>query len=187
MANSRAANCIFCDDIRQEIGNKISLMGVFATDILFPQPAPVVLPKFGVVVWILFDVGDEPKRLRVRVLLPPDRKEIAIAELAEGAEIAFPYPPDELSTGSIRVVIPLPPVQLSEEGFLEVMCETERETLRAGRLRIRFNVNQAEIPGLINPSSVPSPLSSQPQSDAQEPASPLEPSRPARPARRRRT
>jgi hypothetical protein len=44
-------------------------------------------------------------------------------------------------------------MNISEEGFIEVMIDTERETFRAGRLRIRFNVSLEEM-GLPSPLPV---------------------------------
>ena len=170
MANPRVANCIFCDDIRAEVGNKYSLMGIFAADIAFPMSGPVILPKFGIVVWILFDVGDAPDKFTIRVLGPPNRSEILRVE-GTGSEIQFPYPPDEYSKGSLRFVIPIMNFIFNEEGFIEVMVETDRETIRAGRLRVRFNVKPEEVGLPPIPANAPEPPSSQPQPDAQESSS----------------
>ena len=39
---------IYCDDIRQEVGGKLSLMGVY-NNVMYVQQFPVTLPKFWVV------------------------------------------------------------------------------------------------------------------------------------------
>lgn len=158
MAISRAATCIFCDDIRVEIGNKYSLMGIFSADIAFSVPGPIVLPKFGIVVWVLSDLDDVPKKIVVRVLGPPNRTELL--KIEGTGDVKFAYPPDELSTTAVvRMIIPIMNFNLAEEGFVEVMVETDRETLRAGRLRVRFNVRPEEVglppspsTGLVPPS-----------------------------------
>jgi hypothetical protein len=43
---------IFCDDIRQELGNKVSLSGVYGGEMLFPAETafPIALPKLGVAI-----------------------------------------------------------------------------------------------------------------------------------------
>lgn len=188
MPNPRTAICIFCEDIRQEIGNKISLMGVYASDIAFPIAPPVGIPKFGIVIWLVFDVGDEPQKVVIRVLAPPARIEIAKLEasVSDGG-IQFPYPPDELSKGTLRLVIPLFNVVFSEEGFVEVIAEMDGTIVRAGRLKIRFAVRPEEVGLPAIAASEPLPPSSQSEPDAPESSSPPEPSRPARPARRRRS
>jgi|HubBroStandDraft_6_1064221.scaffolds.fasta_scaffold319617_2 hypothetical protein len=43
-------NVIFCDDIRQEAGGKLSLMGIYHSDMVFAAGTtfPLMLPKLGV-------------------------------------------------------------------------------------------------------------------------------------------
>jgi|SRR5260221_9872426 hypothetical protein len=141
----RVANSIFCEDIRSEIGNKISLMGVFASDILFPGPPPSQLPKFGAVVWLISERDNVPKKFSIRILVPPNRTELAKID-AEG-ELPLSGEPDEFSKHAvIRVIIPMANLVLMEEGYLELMVDTEdAETIRAGRLKIRFNVSADEM------------------------------------------
>ena len=59
---------LFCDDVRLEVGNKLSYMGVFQT-IVVPQ-LPVWLPKLAVVNhWR----GEGAHLSEVRILMPPGR------------------------------------------------------------------------------------------------------------------
>lgn len=37
---------VFCDDIREEVGGKRSLMGIYSGDMLFQDDAPGVIPSF---------------------------------------------------------------------------------------------------------------------------------------------
>src|SRR5438067_737624 len=98
MPNPRAANCIFCDDIRSETGNKVSLMGIYDSDIIFTAPPPAVMPKFCIVAWVISDVNDRPSKLDIRILVPPGRTELVKLEADPQAAI-YPYDPDELSRG----------------------------------------------------------------------------------------
>lgn len=146
MPNPRVASCIFCDDIRAEVGNKLSLMGIYGTDILFPMAPPIMFPKFGIVVWIISDIGDIPSKFSIRILGPPDRSEIAKVE-AEGEPLFTNTPkPDEFSKhATIRMIIPIANITFQEAGVIEVMVEVEgEEPLRAGRLGVRFNVDPQE-------------------------------------------
>lgn len=156
MANPRTATCVFAEDIRVELGNKFSLMGIFAAEIIVAAPAPVVLPKFCIATWLLFDIGDVPTKVTVRVLVPPNRTEIL---KYEQSSFQFPYEHDELSHGTLRIVNPIINFPLYDEGFIEVMVETERETFRAGRLRIRLNAKPEEVglpPNVANATVPPS-------------------------------
>ena len=47
MTENRTVIAQFCDDFRQEIGNKFSLMGCYGTDLYVPQ-FPITLPKLCV-------------------------------------------------------------------------------------------------------------------------------------------
>ena len=49
MTHNRTVIAQFCDDVRQEIGNKFSLMGCYGTDLYVPS-FPITLPKLCVFV-----------------------------------------------------------------------------------------------------------------------------------------
>jgi hypothetical protein len=140
MPTPRVGNCIFCDDIRSEVGNKVSLMGVYSADMLFSVPPPVAFRTLGIVAWIIFDVDDRPTHLTMRVLVPPARTEVLKIETNIEGELPLQYERDEYSKGQFRFTSTINGIQFTEEGFLEVMIDTERETVRTGRLRIRFNI-----------------------------------------------
>src|SRR5205085_6098436 len=66
---------IFCDDVRLEVGNKLSLMGVFHQ--VAVQRFPVTLMKFAVVSqWR----GEGSHLSEVRILSPDRRQPVVIAE-----------------------------------------------------------------------------------------------------------
>jgi hypothetical protein len=66
---------LFCDDVRLEVGNKLSLMGVFHQ--VAVQRFPVTLMKFAVVSqWR----GEGSHMSEVRILAPDRRQPIVLAE-----------------------------------------------------------------------------------------------------------
>ena len=66
---------IFCDDVRLEVGNKLSLMGVFHQIVV--QQFPVTLLKFAVVSqWR----GEGQHLSEVRILTPDRRHAVVLAE-----------------------------------------------------------------------------------------------------------
>ena len=145
MAEARVATCLFCDDIRQEVGNKISLMGVYGGDLILALPAqPVLIPRLGAFVSLITDLDDAPERVTMTVYVPPGRTEIVKIELP-----ALPPPAsqfDGATKSHYRFMIQFPPVTVSEEGFIEIILETEREVIRAGRLNVRFQPSAGTAP-----------------------------------------
>jgi hypothetical protein len=73
MKNAQLVYCIVCDDVRLEMGNKLSLMGIFEN--IFFQGFPSALLKFAIVNhWI----GEGQFETQVKVLAP-DRKEVVVS------------------------------------------------------------------------------------------------------------
>lgn len=66
---------LFCDDVRLEVGNKLSLMGVFQH--IFVQQLPVSLIKFAVVNhWR----GDGEHLSEVRILTPDRKQPVVVSQ-----------------------------------------------------------------------------------------------------------
>lgn len=71
----RLSYTIFCDDVRLEVGNKLSLMGVFHQIVV--QQFPVTLMKFAVVnQWR----GEGRHLSEVRILTPDRQQAVVLAE-----------------------------------------------------------------------------------------------------------
>jgi len=107
-------------------------MGVLGGDLSVDADFPVLLPKFGIMVLVISDIADPIQHLVTTIILPDgveafkfEAQAPSVIENAEGAT-------------QIKAVqtIPISPLPLPCEGMLEVWVETEREKIRAGRLRI---------------------------------------------------
>jgi hypothetical protein len=73
---------IFCDDVRLEVGNKLSFMGVFQNIMVPELPAPLI--KFAVVNhW-----RGEGTFLSQVLILTPDRKQAVVASQPTSFEVA---------------------------------------------------------------------------------------------------
>jgi hypothetical protein len=144
MPNPRVGHCVFCDDIRMEIGNKMSLMGVYSGVILFSGPPPAVMPKFGIVTWIISDRDDVPTKLAISIIAP-DGTELAKMEQNDAQLLIPSFHEEDVTKGMLRALIQVTNLPFNTEGLLEVIADTGRETFRAGRLRIRFNVPLEEM------------------------------------------
>lgn len=49
--SNRSVHCVFCDDIRHEVGGKVSLMGCYNYQMIFDK-LPITLPKLSVGFWL---------------------------------------------------------------------------------------------------------------------------------------
>ncbi|HJU19997.1 MAG TPA: hypothetical protein VJ770_26390 [Stellaceae bacterium] len=151
---------------------------------IFPLAPPVSVLKWGIVVWLITDIDDIPQKVGIRVLIPPDKTQIAALETTSplGAEYT-----EGATKNNWRAVMVLPPATFTEEGYVEVMVDTEQGTIRAGRLFVKFTTQQADTSS--NASSVrdniQSPLQSRP--DVQDSSSRLASSRRGSRVRRQRS
>jgi hypothetical protein len=71
MGTAQLMYTIICDDVRLEMGNKLSLMGIFE-NVFFPSFPSILLRLAVVNHWV--GVGDFETRIRI---LSPDGKEVA--------------------------------------------------------------------------------------------------------------
>lgn len=143
MPNPRTAFCMFCDDLRMEVGNKISYMGTYRGEIILEVPAgsdfPVPFSKFVVLAWLFSDWDDKPERITVRVYAPPGKTELVRMEIPHDQIGAPPALFDDPTKYLFNAAIPIVNFPIHGEGEIEVTIETEREILRAGRLKVRIN------------------------------------------------
>ena len=143
---------MFCDDVRFELGNKMSLMGMYQADIIIGAHPPTVLPKLVIAIWVLSDIDDPIQKMTTIVLGPPNQTEINRAEI-EGAA-----PPSRFFEDSkkliIHQVIQINNFSIMEAGVIEVLLETDRGSFRAGRLRVSF-VDPEDNPGSFGTTPAP--------------------------------
>src|SRR5215472_6476318 len=73
LPNYPIGKVIFCDDIRSEIGNKISLIGIYTNSIIIPAEVqfPVTLAKLGIAIFWYEPVDDYSDEITFRASLAP--------------------------------------------------------------------------------------------------------------------
>lgn len=136
---SRYLDVIYCDDIRNEVGNKFSYMGIYTRELNIPS-VPLLLPKLCIVVKVVSDINDPIESVVVRVVMLKDHKEI---ELITTDSLTMPSPTelqgrDNDSTCVLtQMQFVLSPFQIDEESTLRVKATTEREELLGVALRLR--------------------------------------------------
>lgn len=81
MKIAKKINTILCDDVRQEVGGKMSLMGIYSKDIIVNK-VPATLPFINLVV-MFEDIKEPFANLFVSVITPK----------SEPTQLSYPAPP----------------------------------------------------------------------------------------------
>lgn len=130
MSVDRFIGVQFCDDVRQEIGGKFSLIGCYSGAIQV-HPMPSVLPKLCALVKVYTPIEKPFGKLVIRLL----RGEVPIAELPFATE-KMVAPRAEATPGSrwslFYGVISMSPFQVEAPCVLRVEADTEEGILLGG-------------------------------------------------------
>jgi hypothetical protein len=133
---SRFAYSIFCDDMRNEVNNKVSLMGLYSTELLL-KSFPMSLPRFTIVMHAFTDI-DQPF------------KEISFIGRLSGVEIfRIDIPNDHLKIGQpgvftdadskriqVQTMANIIPAQFDAPGKLDVDVIADGEKIYCSGLKI---------------------------------------------------
>jgi hypothetical protein len=164
----RIGNVILCEDVRQEMLGKHSLLGVISGDILVPVFEDYI--KIAVYVELLaVELGEKEAELTIQYL---DKMLAKISAKFDFKDLRAPA----------AIVTPGFPLKLEGPGQIIIDVRCEGKTKRAMVKEIR-----ASAEPFSGASIAPVLPSSQSLPAERESSSPPEPSRPARPARRQRT
>ncbi len=139
MTRIRNAFATFCDDVRYELYGKHSLIGIYSSDLIVAASAPATLPKLVVAVWAIADIDDPIETLMVEMFAPPNREKIFHFVATRNPQAKLEA---DLTAGARRILVnqifPFAPFTLPTDGFIEVDVTMDGETVRAGRVLIRF-------------------------------------------------
>ena len=104
MKIAKKIKTLLCDDVRQEVGGKISLMGIYSKDIIVNN-VPTILPIINFV--IMFEDIKEPfSTLFVTVVTPK----------SDPLQFNYPAPPDIEPGKNSNLVMGLSPFRINEKG-----------------------------------------------------------------------
>ena len=128
---------VFCDDIRPELGNKHSFMGVYNGSIILPQ-FPFTLPKFCIFVYYFEKVDAVVPPLTLQVYLPGDQPENPRISVEVPSQPELPLPPNFNILDDPRKVINVPiqiaPFVFDCEGPIKVRMKRGDDIIRLGSL-----------------------------------------------------
>jgi hypothetical protein len=139
VAADRFLSAQFCDDVRNEVGNKYSLIGCYSGGLQI-KPIPSVIPKICVVIKAYTPKERPFTKLVFRVF----RDETAVAEMALPIE---QYPnagiQAEAQMQLFLAVIILSPFAVDAPCVMRVEAECEDEIMYGGRLWISESPSEA--------------------------------------------
>ncbi len=144
--NKPVVHVVYCDDIRNEMGNKISLMGIYDSE-LVTQVFPVNLPKLCAQIMVKFPHNALPKSTLKIELLNGDES-MGAFELDKKAlsQVVPPksgedVPKDEVSV-NIQVNFVLSPLKLEKPSTLRVHCHADKKLYKGNALVLRSATSQ---------------------------------------------
>jgi hypothetical protein len=142
----------FCDDIRQELGGKITLVGCYTGEMTVHGEPPATLAKLGLQARLVFPAQIAPKKIDVRVDFVPGDETLfeATLDIPEGEhkKALGRVEPDGTGDEAHFVLIQhtiLSPLEIRGEGRIRVRAVVDGETVKLGSLRVRFDAPAAAV------------------------------------------
>lgn len=147
----RHVETLFCDDIRHEMGGKLSFIGVYPSALFVPA-FPVTLPKLCVSVKVVTSADEPLRSLSLRVLKDHDTmQEIAVDEehLAAASDSAEDMTEVQRKerVQMAQFILVFSPIQFDGPCTLRVHVQTEDGELRGIALKV----------GQVQPTADPVP------------------------------
>lgn len=136
---NRWVHALWCDDIRQELGNKPSLMGIYTYRIIIPS-LPITLPRLAVYATIVTEIDNPIKKLIFKIVRDDG---FVLANLQQDP-VDYTSTPDKTNGDTtklaITIAVTLNNVEIPREcKYLQVLVETESESLDDSKLHIDVN------------------------------------------------
>lgn len=145
----RILTAIFCDDIRHEVGNKMSFMGCYQGELLVPA-APVGLSKLCVFATVWTPIARPFKSLTFRVLMD-GQTELARLEISAEGLANVPEVQDETATRkSVSTALMFSPFFIEKPTTLRLMADTEEGEIIGPRLLIKVVPEMAPAVAPVN-------------------------------------
>jgi hypothetical protein len=140
---NRSLEAIFCDDVRLEAGNKLSLMGCYSGMMIVPH-VPIVLPKLCVFMRAVSPHDQPFKMLRFRLV----RDETVISEIEVPEADLKPPPKMPHSEGEehnlfLQQVFQVYPLEIKETCKFRARAITENGEMKGGTLVVSLAIPPA--------------------------------------------
>lgn len=118
---------ILCDDIRQEVGNKISLMGIYGKEVIIPE-IPFVFPKLCLLL--------TAREVRLEI---HDIKVIINVPQSDPIVLDIPAPPSQKIPQDIQIGMTIASLKIQSEGdsTIEIFQKGELKPFVSHRFHLR--------------------------------------------------
>ncbi len=137
----------FCDDIRQEVGGKTSLIGCYAGTIWLHNPFPFTFPKFCFSIDLVQRREIFDPNIELKILLPGDADDAPSFEgkwtepspgiiAEETAKAVEGLPLSDQRTIAMHAKLIASPLVIKEAGIISVRGVRQGELIRLGGIRI---------------------------------------------------
>lgn len=152
---------VFCDDVRHEIGNKPSYMGVYHNFMFVSNAFPILLPKFVAAVTYIDSLAAPHGNVTIQLFLPGDSDDKPSSTVPIDVEEFIRKSNPQSATGrpatklNFQFELQITPFLIKEPGFIKVLVAMADDTMELGRLEIASAVtaNAPEItPDAVNPA-----------------------------------
>jgi len=157
---------IFCDDIRDEVGGKTSLIGTYQSVMVIHAPFPATLPKFGFHIEILESAELAMERdfpIEISIYLPGDDEDKpslsgTLPADPDGAKATLdnlPWRPTGMRPLIAHVTLNwiASPFPLKEPGAIRVLAKYKSDIIRCGSLQVIRAPAQAAAEETDHPGS----------------------------------
>lgn len=151
----------FADDLRLELGNKSSLMGIYQADMLFPESmkVPFLISKLVIQIMYYEIVGAVDGDVTFRVTYGSNNQTLAEAPILRADISAAPVVPsneEELErVVHFRIPIAISPFQITEAGRIRVRAHySDDSILKLGSIAIR-RITESEFSAVTGLPAIP--------------------------------
>jgi hypothetical protein len=138
---------LFCDDLRLELGGKISVMGIYQAEMVFPQNMgfPLSIPKLCIFIKYYEVPGSLTDDLEVRIFVPGDGEDIpsvvmpfprAVIESTR-VDTIFPLEGDQERVHNMTFPVTLSPFTIKQKGWIKVRIVCGGLVTNMGSLMVR--------------------------------------------------
>lgn len=140
---------IFCDDVRQEIGGKTSLMGIYKGTLVVQGPAPVTLPRLCLHSTFIERPDESNEPIELQITMPGDAENTPSIRIEIPANFRDQIPKDpELDDPrlSLEFQSTISQLVIKQDGYITIRARRGRSVFRIGRLRVKVNPAAPAIP-----------------------------------------
>lgn len=133
----RYLHSLYCDDVRMEVGGKMTFVGVYQSQLIVQQAGPVGLPKLCIVATAQTPKSEPFEKLSFKLF--KDDEVIQTIDVPSDGLVGVNGTADEDPNGAFHIfgaVIALQPFNIDKSCVLRVRAETEAEVLEASALRV---------------------------------------------------